>query len=142
MDVKIVNIKRHFGKTQAVDDISFSFSSGHIFAFVGPNGAGKTTTMRILATLDDPTEGNAYIDGVSLVDDPEKARRLVGFMPDTPARPPRHDRARLPRLLRPGLRPARREAAVGRRFRRTVCQPQGHPRQAAAGPVEGHEAAR
>ncbi len=83
MDVKIVNIQRHFGKTRAVDDITFSFSSGHIFAFVGPNGAGKTTTMRILATLDDPTEGNAYIDGVSLVDDPEKARRLVGFMPDT-----------------------------------------------------------
>ena len=50
---------------------------------MGPNGAGKTTTMRILATLDDPTEGNAYVNGVSLVDDPEKARRYVGFMPDT-----------------------------------------------------------
>ncbi len=83
MDVSIVNLKRHFGKTRAVDDISFGFSSGDIFAFVGPNGAGKTTTMRILATLDDPTEGNAYINGVSLVDDPEKARCLVGFMPDS-----------------------------------------------------------
>jgi ABC-2 type transport system ATP-binding protein len=83
MDVRIVNLKRHFGKTKAVDDISFEFSSGHIFGFVGPNGAGKTTTMRILATLDDPSEGNAYLDGVSLVDDPEKARRYVGFMPDS-----------------------------------------------------------
>ena len=83
MDVSIVNLKRHFGRTRAVDDISFGFSSGDIFAFVGPNGAGKTTTMRILATLDDPTEGNAYINGVSLVDDPEKARCLVGFMPDS-----------------------------------------------------------
>ena len=83
MDVRIVNLKRYFGKTKAVDDISFEFSSGHIFGFVGPNGAGKTTTMRILATLDDPTEGNAYVNGVSLVDDPEKARTYVGFMPDT-----------------------------------------------------------
>jgi ABC-2 type transport system ATP-binding protein len=83
MDVRIVNLKRYFGKTKAVDDISFSFSAGHIFGFVGPNGAGKTTTMRILATLDDPTEGNAYIDGVSLVDDPEEARKFIGFMPDT-----------------------------------------------------------
>ncbi len=83
MDVRIVDLKRYFGKTKAVDGISFEFSSGHIFGFVGPNGAGKTTTMRILATLDDPTEGNAYINGVSLVDDPEKARCFVGFMPDT-----------------------------------------------------------
>jgi ABC-2 type transport system ATP-binding protein len=83
MDVRVVNLKRYFGRTKAVDDISFEFSSGHIFGFVGPNGAGKTTAMRILATLDDPTEGNAYVDGVSLVDDPEKARRYVGFMPDT-----------------------------------------------------------
>src|ERR1700758_2484183 len=83
MDVSILNLKRHFGKTRAVDDISFCFSSGDIFGFVGPNGAGKTTTMRILATLDDPTEGNAYVNGVSLVDDPEKARCLVGFMPDS-----------------------------------------------------------
>ena len=83
MDVRIVNLKRYFGKTRAVDDISFEFTSGNVFGFVGPNGAGKTTTMRILATLDDPTEGNAYVNGVSLVDDPEKARRYVGFMPDT-----------------------------------------------------------
>lgn len=83
MDVRIVNLKRYFGKTKAVDDISFRFSAGDIFGFVGPNGAGKTTAMRILATLDDPTDGDAFVDGVSLVDDPEKARRYVGFMPDT-----------------------------------------------------------
>ena len=134
MDVNIVNLRRHFGKTRAVDDISFSFSSGHIFAFVGPNGAGKTTTMRILATLDDPTEGNAYIDGVSLVDDPGKGPPPRGLHARLAARAPRHDGARLPRLLRPGIRPARREAAVGRRFGGGVRQPQGHPRQAAAGP--------
>lgn len=82
MDINIVNLKRYFGKTRAVDDISFGFSSGDVFGFVGPNGAGKTTTMRILATLDEPTEGNAYVNGVSLVDEPEKARCHIGFMPD------------------------------------------------------------
>lgn len=83
MDVRIVNLKRYFGKTKAVDNVSFEFTSGQIFGFVGPNGAGKTTTMRILATLDEPTDGNAHVNGVSVVDDPEKARRYVGFMPDT-----------------------------------------------------------
>jgi ABC-2 type transport system ATP-binding protein len=83
MDVRIVNLKRYFGKTKAVDDVSFEFSSGQIFGFVGPNGAGKTTTMRVLATLDEPTDGNAYVNGVSVADDPERARRLVGFMPDS-----------------------------------------------------------
>ncbi len=83
MDVKIVNLRRHFGKTKAVDDVSFEFSGGQIFGFVGPNGAGKTTTMRILATLDEPTAGNAFVNGVSVVDHPERARRHVGYMPDT-----------------------------------------------------------
>ncbi|MFW6171179.1 MAG: ATP-binding cassette domain-containing protein [Planctomycetota bacterium] len=83
MDVRIVNLKRHFGKTKAVDGISFEFSSGNVFGFVGPNGAGKTTTMRILATLDEPTGGNAYLNGVSVIEEPHKARRYVGYMADS-----------------------------------------------------------
>ena len=82
MQVNILNLRKDFGATRAVDDISFSFSSGQIIGFVGPNGAGKTTTMRILATLDEPTSGDAKIDGVSIVEVPEQARRLVGYVPD------------------------------------------------------------
>ena len=82
MQVNILNLRKDFGATRAIDDISFSFSSGQIIGFVGPNGAGKTTTMRILATLDEPTSGDAKIDGVSIVEVPEKARRLIGYMPD------------------------------------------------------------
>ena len=82
MKIEIRNLKRYFGPTKAVDDISFSVSSGQIFGFIGPNGAGKTTTMRILATLDEPTGGDAFIDGTSIAEEPEKARRLIGFMPD------------------------------------------------------------
>ncbi|NLX04696.1 MAG: ABC transporter ATP-binding protein [Phycisphaerae bacterium] len=83
MKVDVAHLKRYFGRTRAVDDISFSFASGQTFGFVGPNGAGKTTAMRILATLDEPTDGDATIDGVSVVEEPERARRLVGFVPDT-----------------------------------------------------------
>src|SRR5215471_1476678 len=82
MKVNVVQLKKYFGKTRAVDGISFSFQSGQIFGFVGPNGAGKSTTMRILATLDEPTSGDARVDGVSVVEEPEKAHKLVGYVPD------------------------------------------------------------
>jgi ABC-2 type transport system ATP-binding protein len=82
MQVHIAGLHKYYGATRAVNDISFSFASGQIFGFVGPNGAGKSTTMRILATLDDPTQGDCFIDGISVVEDPEKARRLVGYVPD------------------------------------------------------------
>jgi ABC-2 type transport system ATP-binding protein len=83
MKIEVANLKKHFGTTRAVDDVSFSFSSGQVVGFVGPNGAGKTTTMRILSTLDEPTGGDAMIDGVSVVEDPERARHLVGYVPDS-----------------------------------------------------------
>jgi ABC-2 type transport system ATP-binding protein len=62
--------------------VSFSVDRGQVLGFIGPNGAGKTTTMRILATLDTPQRGDARIGGYSVLDDPEKVRRITGFMPD------------------------------------------------------------
>ncbi len=83
MKISVVKLKKHFGATKAVDGISFSFASDQIFGFVGPNGAGKSSTMRILATLDEPTSGDAFIDEISLIQEPEVARRLVGYVPDS-----------------------------------------------------------
>jgi ABC-2 type transport system ATP-binding protein len=54
-----------------------------VVGFIGPNGAGKTTTMRIMATLDEPTSGDVRINGVSIVQEPEMARRMVGYVPDS-----------------------------------------------------------
>ena len=71
-----------FGKLRAVDQVTFSVDKGQVLGFIGPNGAGKTTTMRILATLDQPQQGDARIGGVSVVEYPEEARRRTGFMPD------------------------------------------------------------
>ena len=83
MEVHIAKLKRYFPTTKAVDDISFSFRAGQIYGFVGPNGAGKTTAMRILATLDEPTAGDIFVDGVSVVQYPDRVRNMVGYMPDS-----------------------------------------------------------
>ncbi|MEW4527759.1 ABC transporter ATP-binding protein [Maioricimonas sp. JC845] len=75
-------LHRFFGKLKAVNDVSFKAYPGQVMGFIGPNGAGKTTTMRILATLDIPTAGDAFVCGHSVIDDPDKVRRVLGFMPD------------------------------------------------------------
>jgi ABC-2 type transport system ATP-binding protein len=80
--IELRALHRYFGTTRAVDDVSFEVQRGQVFGFIGPNGAGKTTSMRILATLDLPTRGDAYVDGFSVVDDPDRVRGRLGFMPD------------------------------------------------------------
>lgn len=83
MKVQVKNLRKEFGRTLAVDDITFGFDSGHVFGFVGPNGAGKTTTMRIIATIEEPTDGDVLLNGVSIREEPELARRIVGYVPDS-----------------------------------------------------------
>ena len=80
--IELRRLHRFFGKTRAVDDVSFTVYRGQVFGYIGPNGAGKTTSMRILASLDLPTMGDAFIDGFSVVNDPDRVRRRLGFMPD------------------------------------------------------------
>lgn len=80
--IELRNVRRHFGQTKAVDDVSFEVYRGQVFGYIGPNGAGKTTSMRILATLDTPTSGDAFVDGFSVINDPDRVRRRLGFMPD------------------------------------------------------------
>jgi ABC-2 type transport system ATP-binding protein len=82
MRITVENLHKQFGKTKAVDDLSFAFETGQVYAFVGPNGAGKTTTMRILATLDTPDEGHCRFDDLDILQYPERARRMIGYMPD------------------------------------------------------------
>jgi ABC-2 type transport system ATP-binding protein len=81
--IELCDLHRHFGRLHAVDGVSFKAYPGQVMGFIGPNGAGKTTAMRILATLDVPTSGEAFINGYSVVDDPDKVRRIVGYMPDS-----------------------------------------------------------
>ncbi|HVX13140.1 MAG TPA: ABC transporter ATP-binding protein [Pirellulales bacterium] len=80
--IELRGLHRYFGRTRAVCDVNFSVERGQVFGYIGPNGAGKTTSMRILATLDQPTYGDALVDGFSVVNDPDRVRRRLGFMPD------------------------------------------------------------
>jgi len=80
--IEMRRIHRFFGKTKAVQDVSFEVYRGQVFGFIGPNGAGKTTSMRILSTLELPSYGDAFVDGFSVINDPDLVRRRLGFMPD------------------------------------------------------------
>ena len=80
--LELDGLVRHFDDVKAVDGVSFSVDRGKVLGFIGPNGAGKTTTMRILATLDEPQQGDARIGGYSVLEHPHDARRITGFMPD------------------------------------------------------------
>ncbi len=64
----------------AVSDLTFSAYEGEIFGLLGPNGAGKTTTLRMLSTLIKPDSGDAWVDGASVVTEPEKVREKIGFL--------------------------------------------------------------
>jgi ABC-2 type transport system ATP-binding protein len=80
--IDVRHVCKSFNKFRAVWDMSFRIDQGDIFGFVGPNGAGKTTTMRMMATLLDPDYGDIIMDGVSVLDEPEYIRRIIGYMPD------------------------------------------------------------
>ena len=72
--------KTHQKVKVAVDSLSFTANRGEIFGLLGPNGAGKTTTLRMLATLIRPDEGDATLDGISVVKNPDAVRSRVGFL--------------------------------------------------------------
>jgi len=80
--LSVNNLTKVFTKVKAVDQLSFELKEGRICGFVGPNGAGKTTTMRIIATLDEATSGEVFVDQLSIREHPYKIRRMIGFMPD------------------------------------------------------------
>ncbi len=71
-----------YGELFAVKSLELDLKKGDVFGFIGPNGAGKTTAMRMLATLLNPTWGEAYVCGYSIYTRPRDIRRVVGYMPD------------------------------------------------------------
>jgi ABC-2 type transport system ATP-binding protein len=80
--IRTENLTKKYGDFYAIKGINLSLEAGDLFGFIGPNGAGKTTTMRIIATLLEPSHGEAYVCGHSIYQNPREIRRLVGFMPD------------------------------------------------------------
>ena len=80
--IKTVDLTKKYGDAYAIKSIDLDLRPGDLFGFIGPNGAGKTTTMRIIATLLEPTWGEAYVCNHSVHTAPKEIRRLVGYMPD------------------------------------------------------------
>ncbi|GAB4461857.1 MAG: ABC transporter ATP-binding protein [Armatimonadaceae bacterium] len=80
--VDIRNLRKEYKELVAVKGLSLSLNAGDIFGFIGPNGAGKTTTIKMLATLLLPTSGEAYVDGINVVENPDAVRARIGYMPD------------------------------------------------------------
>ena len=80
--VELRGLVKRYDTQVAVAGIDLTIPAGEIFGLVGPNGAGKTTTMKILATLLQPTAGEALVCGIPVMDQPNAVRRLIGYMPD------------------------------------------------------------
>jgi ABC-2 type transport system ATP-binding protein len=80
--IKAHDLTKKYGEMYAIQSIELDLSEGDLFGFIGPNGAGKTTTMRIIATLLNPTWGEAYVCDNSIYTRAKEIRRLVGYMPD------------------------------------------------------------
>lgn len=78
--VLVENLKKSYGDVEAVKDVSFNIEQGEIFGLLGPNGAGKTTTIRCLCTLATPDSGRLEIGGISVLDNPRRARQLLGYI--------------------------------------------------------------
>lgn len=80
--IKTQGLTKVYGQLHAIDNLSIDLAEGDLFGFIGPNGSGKTTTMKILATLLEPTWGEAYVCDMSIYTNPKEIRRLIGYMPD------------------------------------------------------------
>jgi ABC-2 type transport system ATP-binding protein len=82
--IEVDNLTKRYGRTTAVDHVSFRVQKGEILGFLGPNGAGKTTTMRVLTCYLPPTEGSARVAGYDVFEQPLEVKRRVGYLPETP----------------------------------------------------------
>jgi ABC-2 type transport system ATP-binding protein len=80
--VELRNLRKEYRDMVAVKGLTLTLEPGDIFGFIGPNGAGKTTTIKMLSTLLLPSSGEAFVDGVNVVEDPDTVRSLIGYMPD------------------------------------------------------------
>jgi ABC-2 type transport system ATP-binding protein len=80
--IRTQDLTKAYGQLRAVDNLTLELARGDVFGYIGPNGSGKTTTMRILATLLQPTWGEAYVCGHSIYTHPREIRRSIGYMPD------------------------------------------------------------
>lgn len=79
--LEVKGLIKNYGELTAVDNLNFEVQQGEVFGLIGPNGAGKSTTINIITTLDVMTKGSVKIDGLDVIKDRKKVRRLIGLVP-------------------------------------------------------------
>lgn len=82
--IEVKNLTKRYGNNVALDHVSFTVEDGSILGFLGPNGAGKSTTMNIVTGYLSATEGTVSISGHDILDEPNEARKLIGYLPELP----------------------------------------------------------
>ncbi|MCW8805549.1 MAG: ATP-binding cassette domain-containing protein [Ignavibacteriaceae bacterium] len=82
MSIVVNNLTKKFGSQRAVDNISFEVKTGEILGFLGPNGAGKTTTMKILTCYMAPSDGDAKINNLSVLESQDEIKKKIGYLPE------------------------------------------------------------
>ncbi|WP_142413331.1 ABC transporter ATP-binding protein [Hathewaya massiliensis] len=83
IEIKAVD-KSYNGKNKVIDNLNLTIPDGRIFGFLGPNGAGKTTTIKMITGIISPNSGSITIGGKDIVREPLEAKKLFGFVPDSP----------------------------------------------------------
>ena len=82
--IEVTHLTKYYGDFLAVNDLSFEIQDGHVYGFLGPNGAGKSTTMNMMTGCLSPTDGTIKIGGFDILENPEQAKRLIGYLPEQP----------------------------------------------------------
>lgn len=82
--IEVCNLTKAYGNHLAIDNISFKVEDGLIYGFLGPNGAGKTTAMNIITGYIGATEGRVLINGHDILEEPEEAKKCIGYLPEQP----------------------------------------------------------
>ena len=82
--IEVKNLVKRYGDHTAVDHLTFTAPKGQILGFLGPNGAGKSTTMNIITGYMSATEGTVTVDGVDIYEEPEKVKKMIGYLPEFP----------------------------------------------------------
>ena len=78
------NVTKRYGDQVAIDGLNLTVKKGEILGFLGPNGAGKSTAMNILTGYISATDGNVRIDGIDILENPEAAKKKIGYLPEIP----------------------------------------------------------
>ncbi len=82
--LEVENLVKYYGRKMALDGVSFNAKEGEIVGFLGPNGAGKTTAMNIITGYISSNSGRVRIDGKDIMDEPDSAKQLIGYLPEIP----------------------------------------------------------